>query len=100
MSRKKASMNRSQIPWLRGFLLLAGVLLTMPARAAETVTRPQPGDIAELVRQLGADDFNVREEASRRLLKIGLPAREALLAGTKNRDLEIRRRCRELMPAI
>lgn len=93
-------MNRSRIPWLRGFLLLVCAVFAMPTRAGETATRPEPGDIAELVRQLGSDDFSVREEASQRLLKIGLPAREALLAGTKNRDLEIRRRCRELMPAI
>ncbi|HTU17955.1 MAG TPA: hypothetical protein VMG10_07815, partial [Gemmataceae bacterium] len=93
-------MNRSRITWVRGFVLLAGVVFAMPARGEETVTRPRSGDIAELVRQLGADDFHVREEASRRLMKIGLPAREALLEGAKSRDLEIRRRCRDLMPAI
>ncbi|MGH7168653.1 MAG: hypothetical protein ACRELG_00045 [Gemmataceae bacterium] len=93
-------MNGSRITWVHGFLLLAAVVLTTSARAAETATRADSGDIAELIRQLGADEFNVREEASRQLLIIGLSAREALLAGAKNPDLEIRRRCRELMPAI
>jgi hypothetical protein len=93
-------MNRSRIPWVHGSLLLAGVVLVVPLRAGETATHPQTGDIAELIRQLGSDDFNVREEASRQLLKIGLPAREALLEAAKDRDLEIRRRCRELVPAI
>lgn len=99
-TRKKAQMNRSRILRGYGFLLLAGVVFALTARAEETATPPGSGAIAELVRQLGSDDFKVREEASRQLLKIGLPAREALLEGMKDRDLEIRRRCRELMPAI
>ena len=74
-SRKNAAMNRSNITWCRGFLLLAAVVSALSVRGDETATRPRRDDIAKLVRQLGSDDFKVREEASRRLLQIGLPAR-------------------------
>jgi hypothetical protein len=54
----------------------------------------------ELVRRLGDESYRVREEASKELLQLGLAAREALLQGVKDSDLEVRRRCRDLLPSI
>jgi len=55
---------------------------------------------AGLVRQLGSDSFAEREQASAELQKMGLAARSALVQGKDDVDLEIRRRCLDLLPAI
>lgn len=93
-------MDQPKALWIYGFLWLAGFVLSASAGPAEPGMPSGSQDIAELVQQLGSNDFKVREEATQQLLKIGLPARQALLEGTKDADLEIRRRCRELIPAI
>jgi hypothetical protein len=54
----------------------------------------------DLVRQLGDHSFASREQATRELFRLGLAAKEALLAGSRDPDLEIRRRCRDLLPTI
>ncbi len=53
-----------------------------------------------LVRRLGDHSFEAREQASKDLFRLGLAARPALVAGSRDADLEIRRRCLELLPAI
>jgi hypothetical protein len=59
------------------------------------------GRLDELVRQLGADDFAVREKASEELRKIGKPAEEALRqAAESNKDPEVRERARALLEAM
>lgn len=45
---------------------------------------------SELVRQLGAPEFSTRQAAERKLLRVGSPAKSALLAGRRNEDMEIR----------
>jgi hypothetical protein len=54
----------------------------------------------DLVRRLGDHSFEAREQASKELLRLGLAAKPALLAGARDPDLEIRRRCNDLLPAI
>lgn len=81
-------------------ILLLGSLLTPPAGAGGTANLPEQRKLAELVRRLGADDYQVRERASRELFQIGLPAKRALLDGARDADLEVRRRCRDLLPEI
>jgi hypothetical protein len=49
------------------------------------------------VRQLGAPSFQAREDASRRLLRLGRSAAAALRAGLKDPDAEVRRRCAPLL---
>ena len=70
---------------------------------------PNPADLAvvpeiqvkarALVRQLGSEDFDEREDAEQQLADLGRLARAALFAGaTTNPDAEIRFRCRQLLP--
>jgi hypothetical protein len=77
-------------------LCLLGVGL-VPAAAP-----PQRADrVAELVKQLGADEFAKREAASRELEGIGVPALAALReAATTGGSLEIRRRAGQAVRTI
>ncbi len=52
------------------------------------------------VRELGADDWQVREAASQRLLEIGAPAAKAIQSGTASDDAEVRQRCETLLERI
>jgi hypothetical protein len=80
---------------------LAVFLAVLPtARAGGSANVVPQRKLLELVRQLGADDFQSRERASKELFAIGLPAKQALLEGAKDTDLEVRRRCRDLLPEI
>ncbi len=78
-------------------VLLPGLLLTAKAAAPPA---SDGGRAADLVRELSAGSFDAREEAARRLLRLGPAAAPALKEGLKSRDLEVRRRCRELLPQV
>src|SRR5262249_33537194 len=54
----------------------------------------------ELVRQLGAGKFEEREEATKKLLAMGRPAKQALLDGLKTNDPEIRTRCERILVLV
>jgi uncharacterized repeat protein (TIGR01451 family) len=56
-----------------------------------------PADIQRLVRQLGDESFNVRQEASHKLQKIGLNALPYLEDATDNNDPEVCTRAWELI---
>lgn len=56
--------------------------------------------IAELVRKLGAPDFEAREQAQRELEAIGAPALRALEAATKSEDPEVASRATEAVARI
>jgi hypothetical protein len=56
--------------------------------------------IANLIRQLGADEYSVREKASNDLVDIGAPARALLTNALRQRDLEVRRRARWALDKI
>lgn len=92
-------MNRART--LGGFFgLLLGTMVLTSLRGEELAPKPETPDLDALVRQLGSDDFHLREKASQELFRIGLPAREALQRGARDVDREIRRRCQRLLPAI
>ena len=78
----------------RALLLLVGLSLgSLPALAA-----PPADEIARTIRQLGDDDFDRREAASRRLEDFGLDAWPALQrAKTSEGDAEVRLRCARLL---
>jgi hypothetical protein len=72
--------------------LLLGAVLGAPDRPS--------GAPEQLVGQLGAPDFRLRDEAARRLEALGLPALPALRRALGSADPEVRRRARDLIPAI
>ncbi len=61
---------------------------------------PSPAEIDRLIRQLGADDFNQREAASKALERIGVPAWAAVEIACKSTDAEVRRRAAELLEVL
>jgi len=54
-------------------------------------------EIAKLIKQLGDDNFDVREKAAGRLAEIGKPALPALKEATKSDDVETRQRAKRLV---
>jgi len=84
---------------LVGRLLLLVLGLSCAATLAEEATPANPDDarLAELVRKLGADAFDTREEATQELERLGRKAVKALQEGTKSDDMEVARRCDELL---
>lgn len=57
-------------------------------------------EAARRVRELGADDWKVREAAAQRLLEIGAPAAKAIQMGVASEDAEVRERCAILLERI
>src|SRR5262245_8631504 len=85
---------------LGALLLLSGLLLAAPAatfRAADQAEAPNPG---RLVERLGSGEFAERQEATRALDALGEPALDALKLGLRSDDMEVRRRCEELIVRI
>lgn len=82
-------------------LLLAAYLVPSTTIAAEDNTAATETDpAAALVQQLGSPKFATREEASKKLAKLGLKARAALEAGLDEEDLEIRSRAARLLKDV
>jgi hypothetical protein len=66
-----------------------------------TGSEPSQGRVAELVKQLGSEEYTEREAASNALKTIGVPALEALeLAAAQSEDPEVQLRAVDLLPAI
>ncbi len=80
-------------------LIAVCALLLGGADGAESEEPAEP-DAAALVKQLGDDSFDVRRRANEQLAAMGLAAQEALTAGLRDGDAEIRRRCRWLLQDV
>jgi hypothetical protein len=62
---------------------------------------PSPEQVLELITKLGDSKFQVREQASAELARLGLPALRALRdAGVNHKDLEVRKRALALVETI
>lgn len=72
-------------------LALATAAFAFPAAAQED---PK---VRDLIRQLGSEDFQTRENATLELKKIGRPAEEALRGALSNEDPEVRARARQIL---
>jgi hypothetical protein len=70
------------------------------ANPSQAASKPPAPDIPLLVRELGADDYRLRNAAESRLAEIGGPAREALSVAVADGDAETRLRARELLKRI
>ena len=71
-----------------------------PAEDGKPAKSATPERIAELVGQLGNDEFTIRETATEELTEIGLPAFAALEAAGKNPDREVRYRSLRILGLI
>src|SRR6202035_3532181 len=80
----------------RWIALLLLALLFVPVVAAD----PDDAEIARLVKQLGRDDFEKREDATTRLKEIGEPALDALHQAKTSNDVEVRRRAEEIVAVL
>ncbi len=81
-------------------LLLSALILVAPLAplcAADKADAPNP---ALLVERLGSSDFAERLDATRALDALGEPAVAALKTGLHSDDMEVRRRCEELLAKI
>lgn len=81
------------VPIVAGLALL----MALPCSAGDT---PSKEKIAKLIEQMGSGNFAERENATKELAEIGVPALEALRKAAKNDDAEVRKRAEELLPKI
>jgi HEAT repeat protein len=68
--------------------------------AAKADVTPQQQKIADLIKQLAADDFPTRDAASNELLKLGNEALPALREALKSEDPSIQSYAEYLVPRI
>jgi hypothetical protein len=99
-------METNRIRRVLTLLLTAGVVAwtsslspadpTPPAKADATLTEK----VRKLIRQLGDDQYKVREEAAKQLTEIGRPAVPALRAAMQSDDVEIKHRASRVFDTI
>jgi hypothetical protein len=77
-------------------LLAALLVLLLGQATAEEPAGPKAQEIERLVKQLGSEKFQERDEAGRRLEEIGGPAVPALERAAGSEDAEVRRRASDL----
>jgi len=87
-----------------GLLAVAAVLASSSfVFSAESGPAAEPSlhdQAVALIEQLGDASFQVREEASLKLTKMGLPAMKALEEGLQHGDTEVRFRCRRILRIV
>ena len=81
-------------------LLVSFALLAQPPHALPAFPEPTRDLIARWVKQLGDDEFEVREQAMQRLAEAAEDAESALEEAAKSDDLEVARRARELLELL
>ncbi len=78
--------------------LLAGpILLAQQSTQPKAPAKPTKEQIARLIAQLGNDDFEAREEATKKLWEAGDVAEPALQEAAKSDDAEVSRRAKDLL---
>src|SRR5262245_23861693 len=77
--------------------VVVAVIASAPPAAGP---QPSPEEIARLVRQLGADSFEQREQAQTKLAAIGPAAKRQLEVAAKDTDREIALRAGRLLEAL
>ncbi len=77
-------------------LFLCSILVAQQAKQP-TPAKPTKEQIAHWLEQLGDNDFDKREEASRKLWEAGELAEVAVREAVKSTDPEVKRRARELL---
>ena len=83
----------------RAYWKLKGIEVTVENMTRE-LAEVQSREVARLIRNLGADDFKTREEATRKLRSIGAPALPALRQAAQSDDPEVRTRARDILKTV
>lgn len=78
-------------------LLGGGTVALWPSFAAD---QPNPAQIQKWIDQLGSGEFEEREEATKKLAEIGVPAYELLKKATQSQDAEIKQRAEDLVSKL
>jgi hypothetical protein len=119
LGRRALKCGPGATGWRRRFWLETAVVLAILSFATTGLTQdapPKPDDgkpraeqplspemeskINDLVAKLGTDDITVRDNATAELIKVGLPARKAILAAAKSDDPEVRMRANRVLGQI
>ena len=82
---------------LSHFILIFVAFLFVAADKKDEKATPSDAQIQQWIKQLGDDDFKVREEATRDLLKAGIVAFDAVTKATKSEDPEVKQRALRIM---
>jgi len=72
----------------------------VPQDAKSKPKNVSPEEIQKLVKELGHDNFHVREAATNRLAEIGRPAVPALREALRSSDAEVRQRAQRILEGI
>jgi hypothetical protein len=83
--------------WLLALAFALGLGVLTPAADPPKADAEQ---IAKLVKQLGSDEFESREKATRELEAIGAPALEALRDAAKTGDAEVKTRATSILEKV
>ena len=82
------------------FALASCASLTLSAAETEQQAQQEVANIDALIARLGADKYAERQRASRRIVEVGIAARDALVEALKHSDAEIARRARRALLAV
>jgi hypothetical protein len=87
---------------LGGLLISAACTVGLGAACLNAAEPPTPVTAAaqQLVRQLGDPSYQARQRAELALTQLGVPAKDALMAGLRDSDAEIRARCRRVLVVV
>src|SRR5262249_48200727 len=81
--------------------VLAAALLSPPPTASAQARSRQEAEIAAQIRLRGDDSFRARTAAVKALVRIGMPARPALVRAVRtSRDPEVRQRAKDAVEGI
>ena len=81
-------------------LVAASLMADEPPASDGAAEKPSPKEIALLIEQLGAPQFEERETATRQLLKLGAAAREELVRAKSSESAEVRSRAAAILKLI
>ena len=81
-------------------IFFAAALLVAAEKKPAKATASSPKQVQQWIQQLGDDDFKVREEATRDLIKAGGIALDAVAKATKSKDAEVRQRALMIIKRI
>ncbi len=81
-------------------VLLGSALFAQQVKQPRDAASPTSEQIASWILQLGHDSFQVREQATAKLLQAGEAAEPALITAARSADAEVARRARDLLERI